>query len=210
MRQAADDVTVAQEELNASIASADATREGGRNSVATAKADREHALKALPRARRQVVLAERRLRVLTTPGDASLQKLVAQAAKQEADGTARDVARLARKMGIQVPADEILFFNTLPLRVDSVRVRRGDAVSGRVMTVSNSRLAIDSSLSPNDAKLVRPGATVKIEEPDLGVRADRRRDAGRRSPRHAQGRPQPRLPVDHSQIPRRPSSWARR
>ena len=38
------------------------------------------------------------------------------------------------------------------------------------MTVSNSRLAIDSSLSPNDAKLVRPGATVKIEEPDLGVR----------------------------------------
>ncbi len=39
------------------------------------------------------------------------------------------------------------------------------------MTVSNSRLAIDSSLSPNDAKLVRPGATVKIEEPDLGVSA---------------------------------------
>jgi hypothetical protein len=38
------------------------------------------------------------------------------------------------------------------------------------MTVSNSRLAIDSSLSVNDAKLVRPGASVVIEEPDLGVR----------------------------------------
>jgi hypothetical protein len=59
----------------------------------------------------------------------------------------------------------------LPLRVDSVRVRRGDAVTGRVMTVSNSRLAVDSSLSPNDAKLVRPGAVVKIEEPDLGIKA---------------------------------------
>ena len=171
MRQAGDDVTVAQEDLNASIASADATREAGRSAVAAAKADRARALRGLPTARRQVLLAERRLRVLTTPGDTSLQKLVSQAAKQEADGTARDVARLARKMGIQVPADEVLFFTTLPLRVDSVRVRRGDSVAGRVMTVSNSRLAIDSSLSPNDAKLVRPGATVKIEEPDLGVNA---------------------------------------
>jgi peptidoglycan hydrolase-like protein with peptidoglycan-binding domain len=171
VRQAGDDVVVAQEELNASVASADATREAGRNAVAVAKADRARALKALPRARRQVVLAERRLRLLTTPGDTSLQKLVADAAKKEADSTAREVSRLATKMGIQVPADEVLFFSTLPLRVDSVRVRRGDTVSGRVMTVSNSRLAIDSSLSPNDAKLVRPGATVKIEEPDLGVRA---------------------------------------
>jgi Putative peptidoglycan binding domain len=170
VRQAGDDVAVAQEDLNASVASAGATREAGRSAVATAKADRARALRALPTARRQVVLAERRLRILTTPGDTSLHQLVSQAAKQEADGTARDVARLARKAGIQVPADEVLFFNTLPLRVDSVRVRRGDTVSGRVMTVSNSRLAIDSSLSPNDAKLVRPGATVNIEEPDLGVK----------------------------------------
>ena len=172
VRQAADDVAVAQEDLNASIASADATREGGRNAVATAKADRERALKALPtrppagRARRAALAGADDTRA--TP---RFSKLVGEAAKKEADGTARDVARLARKMGIQVPADEVLFFSTLPLRVDSVRVRRGDAVSGRVMTVSNSRLAIDSSLSPNDAKLVRPGATVKIEEPDLGVRA---------------------------------------
>jgi hypothetical protein len=38
------------------------------------------------------------------------------------------------------------------------------------MTVSNSRLAIDSSLSIADAKLVRPGARVTIEEPDLGIK----------------------------------------
>jgi len=171
VRQASDDVIVAQEDLNASVASAAATRAAGRGAVAAARADRGRALRGLPTARRQVLLAERRLRVLTTPGDTSLQKLVSQAAKKEADGTAREVARLARRAGIQVPADEILFFPTLPLRVDSVRVRRGDSVAGRVMTVSNSRLAIDSSLSPNDAKLVRPGATVKIEEPDLGVNA---------------------------------------
>jgi hypothetical protein len=73
-------------------------------------------------------------------------------------------------MGIQVPADEVLFFPTLPLRIDSVRSRRGDQVTGRVMTVSNSRLAVDASLSLNDAKLVHNGAQVAIEEPDLGVR----------------------------------------
>jgi hypothetical protein len=38
------------------------------------------------------------------------------------------------------------------------------------MTVSNSRLAVDSSLSLDDAKLVRSGDSVKIEEPDLGVK----------------------------------------
>jgi hypothetical protein len=65
----------------------------------------------------------------------------------------------------------VLFFPTLPLRVDTLIARRGDTVSGNVMTVSNSRLAIDSSLSLNDAKLVRQGAEVTIEEPDLGVRA---------------------------------------
>ena len=124
----------------------------------------------MPTARRQEVLSSRRLRVLLSPGDTRLQNLVTQSAAREARDTAADAARLAQRIGIQVPADEVLFFSTLPLRVDSVRVRRGDAVSGRVMTVSNSRLAIDSSLSLNDAKLVRNGAKVTIEEPDLRVK----------------------------------------
>ena len=61
------------------------------------------------------------------------------------------------------------------------------------MTVSNSRLAIDSSLSLNDAKLVRRGARVTIEEPDLGV-ADGRRESSRRPSWDAQGRSGARVP----------------
>jgi Putative peptidoglycan binding domain len=171
VRQARDDVNTAQAELNASQASANAARVAGRDAVAKATADSVRARRALPTARRQVLLASRRLRVLQDPGDTSLQRLVTRSASTEANDTAKDVSRLASKMGIQVPANEVLFFSTLPLRVDSVRARRGDTVSGRVMTVSNSRLAIDSSLSLNDAKLVRPGAEVKIEEPDLGIKA---------------------------------------
>jgi peptidoglycan hydrolase-like protein with peptidoglycan-binding domain len=170
VRQANDDVSVAQADLTAAIASQTATRAGGRDAVRKARADARRAQVGLPRARRQLVLSQRRLRILTAPQDTTLQQLVSEAAAKEARETAADAARLARKLGIYVPADEVLFFPTLPLRVDSVRVRRGDTVNGRVMTVSNSRLAVDSSLSLNDAKLVRPGALVKIEEPDLGIK----------------------------------------
>jgi multidrug efflux pump subunit AcrA (membrane-fusion protein) len=170
VRGAIDDVSVAQAELNASLASARATAAEGRDAETKARADLAQARRALPRARRQVTLAERRLRVLRNPGDTQLQRLVSQNAATEARQTAADARRLAAKIGVQVPADEVLFFKTLPLRVDSVRSLRGDSVSGRVMTVSNSRLAIDSSLSLNDAKLVHNGAPVTIEDPDLGVR----------------------------------------
>jgi putative peptidoglycan binding protein len=170
VRQANDDVGVAQADLNASISSQTATTAAGRDAIARARADISRARRGLPRARRQVTLASRRLRILSTPNDTMLQQLVSRAAAQEARETAADAARLARKIGIYVPADEVLFFPTLPLRVDSVRVRRGDTVAGRVMTVSNSRLAVDSSLSITDAKLVKRGALVKIEEPDLGIK----------------------------------------
>jgi peptidoglycan hydrolase-like protein with peptidoglycan-binding domain len=185
VRQAADDIAVARLDLRAANRSAAATRAAGDDAVAIARADRARAIsssrsaaarllraeRALSTARRQARLAATRLQVLSTPGDTSVQQLLSESAAREAQETEAEAARLAGTIGIQVPANEVLFFPTLPLRVDSVRVRRGDTAAGNVMTVSNSRLAIDSSLSLNDAKLVRPGARVTIEEPDLGVRA---------------------------------------
>jgi peptidoglycan hydrolase-like protein with peptidoglycan-binding domain len=184
IRAARDDVAVARLDLRASIRSAAATRVAGRDAVATARVDRRRAIsnartaaarvvraeQALSTARRQAVLADRRVQVLSTPGDTSIQRLLSESAAREAQETEAEASRLAGRIGIQVPANEVLFFPTLPLRVDSVGVRRGDNAGGKVMTVSNSRLAIDSSLSLNDAKLVRPDARVTIEEPDLGVR----------------------------------------
>ena len=171
VRQAGDDVTVAQEDLNASdrVRRRDARGRpqcGGGCEGRPGQGPEGTADGAPPGGARRAAAA-RAHDTRTTP---PFRSLSATPRSRRQTALPRDVARLARKMGIQVPADEILFFSTLPLRVDSVRVRRGDTVTGRVMTVSNSRLAIDSSLSPNDAKLVRPGATVKIEEPDLGVK----------------------------------------
>jgi peptidoglycan hydrolase-like protein with peptidoglycan-binding domain len=184
VRQASDEVAVAEYDLRAAVASARATRAAGLDAIAIARSDRRvaaneartaqaelvRAREGLASARSQLTLAVRRLRVLETPDDTRLQRLLSASAAREARGTVAEVARLAAKIGIQLPANEILFFPTLPLRVDTVKVRRGDSASGQIMTISNSRLAIDSSLSLNDAKLVRVGAQVRIDEPDLGVR----------------------------------------
>ena len=83
-------------------------------------------------------------------------------------------------------------------------VRRGDSVAGNVMTVSNSRLAIDSSLSLNDAKLVRRGARVTIEEPDLDVRTTG--VVSRIADRLARTRSMPRVYLEGTRD--RPPSWS--
>ena len=76
------------------------------------------------------------------------------------------VGQISAKLGIQLPANEVLFFGSLPLRVDDVTVKAGDELTGPVMTVSNSQLAVDGGLSLNDAKLVRKGAAVTIDAAD--------------------------------------------
>jgi hypothetical protein len=80
------------------------------------------------------------------------------------------VSRIATESRVQVPANEILFFRTLPLRVDAVKAKLGSTISGRVMTATNSRLAVDSSLSIQDATLVRRGNPVTIEDQDRGIK----------------------------------------
>jgi Putative peptidoglycan binding domain len=186
VRAAADDVTVARLDVDAATRAVTAALAQGRDAVAKARSDQRvaerdantaaaefvRARQAVPTARRQVTLAKQRLQVLRTPGDTEIQRLLTESAAKEVRGTAEEVARLAGKVGVQLPANEVLFFPTLPLRVDNVRVKRGDSASGRVMTVSNSRLAVDSSLSLDDAKLVRLGASVTVEEPGLGVRTN--------------------------------------
>ena len=110
-------------------------------------------------------------RITSTPREVSLLSQAADAAmKDEASATA-DFQALSDRTGIQVPADEVLFFPDLPRRVDDVKVKRGDPVTAELMTVSGLALSIDTSLSSNDAKLVNVGAKVAIEEPDLGIKA---------------------------------------
>ena len=79
------------------------------------------------------------------------------------------LSAIAGKLGIQVPADEVLFFGNLPLRVDDVTVKVGEETSVPVMTVSNQELAVDSALSPNNTRLVKEGLGAHIEDQDRGM-----------------------------------------
>lgn len=183
VRQAGAAVTRAQADLAASIAAADAVRAAAGPAVLKARADAAQAAADVPvaagelhraqlavrTARRSVTLTEARVATLAADPDTSTLRAIASAAAEEERRTRAEVNRLAVESGVQVPANEVLFFSSLPVRVTTVTARRGNPVSGSVMKVSRSGLAIDSSLSVSDAKLVRRGDPVRIEEQDLGI-----------------------------------------
>jgi hypothetical protein len=73
--------------------------------------------------------------------------------------------------GTAVPADEVVFFPALPARVDDAPLKAGQELAGPVMTVTSSLLTVTTGLTQDDAKLVRVGAKVDLEEPDLHVKA---------------------------------------
>ena len=139
--------------------------------VLTAQAD---AL-ALADARTRAEAARARLVALSTPGvgGATLSKAV-QVAETEQTRLKNELAKVARLADVQVPANEIVFFPSLPLRIDDTKVRRGDVASGEVMTVSGTRLAIDSSLLTTESPLTRLDAPVQIEAPEFAYSSDGR------------------------------------
>jgi peptidoglycan hydrolase-like protein with peptidoglycan-binding domain len=185
VRQSALAVQQAQADLAASGAAANAVKVGSNADVTKARTDAgklvrdvnvaaaelRRARGGAATARRAARLAALKARVLTRKTDTSTLRAIVSSTSQERRRTAAEAARLARRSGVQVPANELLFFPNLPVRVDAVKAKKGNIVSGRVMNVTNSRLAIDSSLSVSDVRLVRVGDPVTIEDQDLGVKA---------------------------------------
>lgn len=83
---------------------------------------------------------------------------------------ASDLALATQKAGVQVPADELIFVGSAPVRV-SESVARNDQIGGPLITVTNASVAIDGSLRLEEAALATPGMRVDIDEPDLGIKA---------------------------------------
>jgi hypothetical protein len=74
--------------------------------------------------------------------------------------------------GVQVPANEVFFVAGAPVQVGEVTGVVGAEASGPLMTVSDSTPKIAGSIRVEEAKLVKPGMDVDIDEPDLGIEAD--------------------------------------
>lgn len=74
-----------------------------------------------------------------------------------------------RGAGVQVPADEVVFVSSGPVRVADLLVVIGDPVTGSVMTVTDSVVHVEAGLALSDVGLVSPGMTVRLDEPALAI-----------------------------------------
>jgi peptidoglycan hydrolase-like protein with peptidoglycan-binding domain len=84
------------------------------------------------------------------------------------------VAGSRAESGVQLPADEVVFVPTTPLRVTEVPASVGARPAGAVVTVTDSEVVIDGTVRVEEASLVRKGAPVRIDEPALGIKASGR------------------------------------
>ena len=111
-------------------------------------------------------------RAIRTAVDAqNLAALDLKIANERLDQVSADLASSKRKLGIQVPIDELVFLPTLPVRVEDVSASIGHPASGNLMTVTDNQLAIDAALPLDTAPLVKVGMPVTIDEQALGIKA---------------------------------------
>jgi hypothetical protein len=100
----------------------------------------------------------------------SLAEYEANLAAIRADRLATELDRAKRKMGVQVPIDEIVFLPALPVRVDELTAAVGGQASGPVLTVTDNKIVIDASLPLDVAPLVKKDMPVEIDEQSLGIK----------------------------------------
>ncbi len=164
---------VARAAVELARATARKAKEEGEMAVQAAERDARQATE-------QAALAEGALRTVELEGKKIVQsaidaqKLAELEVRLTADRADRLTAELAaarRRIGVQVPLDEVVFVRAFPVRVDEVTATIGGQASGPVLSVTDNQLAVDSSLTLETAPLVKPGMPVAIDEPDLGVKA---------------------------------------
>src|SRR6267378_2442863 len=92
-------------------------------------------------------------------------------ASERAERLDRELAAARARIGVQVPADEVVFIPSLPIRVHEVTASVAASASGSVLSVTDNQLSIDSQLQIEAAPLVKPGMKAAIDEQALGIKA---------------------------------------
>jgi len=171
-------------QLETARTAADTKLEMSRAALTAAKLEGEVAIRAAERdanlAARQFELAEAAVKSAQLEGEVAVQTALdaqrvaqfdAKLTAERADRLAADFDMAKRKLGVQVPIDEIVFIPILPVRAEVVTAVVGGAASGPMMSVTDNQIAIDSSLPLDAAPLVKPGMAVAIDEQALGIKA---------------------------------------
>jgi peptidoglycan hydrolase-like protein with peptidoglycan-binding domain len=143
--------------------------------VAVRTAERDAGLTSdrveLGRAAQRSVAAEGERSVRAAIDAQKLAQLDLRIASDRADQVAADLDPARRRLGFQIPLDEIVFIRSLPVRVEEVTAVIGGSAAGPVLTVTDNQLAIDSALPLDAAALIKPGQKVAIDESALGIKA---------------------------------------
>lgn len=100
---------------------------------------------------------------------ASLRQRVANAEKA-LQLAQQDLTDFKATYGTSLPVGELVFVASLPVRVDQVNVRPGDTPSGPVATVTGTGVRIQATVPGVDAKLLKPGMAVVLEDEAGGSR----------------------------------------
>lgn len=100
--------------------------------------------------------------------DTSSMRRQIQSARDELALAREALGELEGELGTWLPAGEVVFLRSMPVRVDQVAVTRGSVITGSFITVSGSELALRSSVSERDAARVEIGMEVEIENPETG------------------------------------------
>jgi multidrug efflux pump subunit AcrA (membrane-fusion protein) len=116
----------------------------------------------------RVTVAEASLADLQRGIDTSAIRRQIDAARQDLALAREELTQLEGELGTWLPAGEVVFLKSLPVRVDQVAAARGSVIDGSFITVSGSELALRSSVSERDAPRVEVGMDVEIENPETG------------------------------------------
>ena len=101
----------------------------------------------------------------------NLASLDLKIASERIDQATADLNAAKRRLGNQVPIDEVVFVPMLPVRVEEIVAPIGHPASGTVLTVTDNQLSVDSALPLDAAPLIKPGMPVAIDERALGIKA---------------------------------------
>lgn len=121
----------------------------------------------LAKLRLALTQAEQRLAEGKAPKDTSALVEGVNAADRGLFAALSELNKIEVQVGTTVPAGEVVFLPVLPLRVNEVKVKIGDAASSQLLTLSGADIAVRASVSSNDVDLLKVGAVASVEVFDL-------------------------------------------
>ncbi len=156
-----EEIAAAQAELSLAQANSEVTRLTGQADLAATRASQNEANAEVTSTANDIVAAG----AAVTNANAALV-----IRRRQAELAASELGRATAQAGVQVPADEIIFVASPPVRVSELTVTVGAPVSGSLMTVTSAVVAVDGALRLEEAPLARAGMAVVIDEPDLNIK----------------------------------------